>query len=242
MKRNVLIGTMALVAGSLLGADANPKDDVKGAIKKLADAGSYSWKATTDTGGGGGGGGQARPGPTEGKLGKEGFACVSITRGENTTEAVLKGDKRVVKTQDGWQTVEEMAAAAAGGGGGGRGRGAGIRNLKVPAVEADDLLGKVKDLKSAEGACSGDLTEEGAKALLTFGGRGGGGQSQATGAKASVKYWVKDGVLSKYQYNVQGTVSFGGQDRDINRTTTVEIKDVGTTTVTVPEDAKKKLS
>jgi hypothetical protein len=231
---------MALVAGSLLAADTAPKDAIKDAIKKLADAGSYSWKATVDTGGGGGGG-PFRPGPTEGKVGKDGFACVSITRGENTTEAVIKGDKRVVKTQEGWQTPDELAAAG-GGGGGGRGRGGAIRALRVPTVEAEDLLGKVKELKVGEGVCSGDLTEEGAKSLLSFGGRGGGGQTQATGAKASVKFWVKEGVLSKYEYNVQGTVSFGGQDRDINRTTTVEIKDVGTTTVTVPEDAKKKLS
>jgi len=57
-----------------------------------------------------------------------------------------------------------------------------------------------------------------------------------------VKFWVKDGVLSKYQYNVQGTMNIGGNDREINRTTTVEIKDVGTTKLTVPDEAKKKLS
>ena len=37
-------------------------------------------------------------------------------------------------------------------------------------------------------------------------------------------------------------MSFNGNDREIDRTTTVEIKDVGTTKLTVPDEAKKKLS
>jgi len=45
----------------------------------------------------------------------------------------------------------------------------------------------------------------------------------------------------KYQYHVQGTVSFNGNDRDVDRTTTIEITDVGTTKIDVPDEAKKKL-
>ena len=52
----------------------------------------------------------------------------------------------------------------------------------------------------------------------------------------------KDGLLSKYELEQQGTVSFGGDERDIDGTTTVEIKEVGTTKVEVPEAATKKLS
>jgi hypothetical protein len=36
-------------------------------------------------------------------------------------------------------------------------------------------------------------------------------------------------------------MTFNGEDRDVNRTTTTEIKDVGTTKVEVPADAKPKL-
>jgi len=86
------------------------------------------------------------------------------------------------------------------------------------------------------------LTEEGAKSLLTFGPPRGGNAPEISGAKGSVKFWVKDGALSKIQFNVQGKLSFNGNDRDVDRTTTVEIKDVGSTKVDVPEDAKKKLS
>jgi hypothetical protein len=36
-------------------------------------------------------------------------------------------------------------------------------------------------------------------------------------------------------------VSFNGNDRDIDRTTTVVISEVGTTKISVPDEAKKKL-
>ena len=49
-------------------------------------------------------------------------------------------------------------------------------------------------------------------------------------------------MLTKYQYNVQGTINRNDEDVDIDRTTTVEIKDVGTTKITVPEEAKNKMS
>jgi molybdopterin/thiamine biosynthesis adenylyltransferase len=41
---------------------------------------------------------------------------------------------------------------------------------------------------------------------------------------------------------VTAKVNFNGNDRDVDRTTTVEIKDVGTTKVEVPADALKKLN
>jgi hypothetical protein len=53
---------------------------------------------------------------------------------------------------------------------------------------------------------------------------------------------VKDGAVSKLEYDLQGSINFNGQDRDIDRTTTIEIKDVGSAKVQVPEEAKKKLS
>ena len=117
-----------------------------------------------------------------------------------------------------------------------------MRNIKTPAVQAADLAAAAKDLKKEGDAYSGDLTEEGAKTLLTFRPRGGGDGPTVSNAKGSVKFWLKDGELSKYEFKVTGKVSFNGNDRDVDRATTVEIKDVGTTKVNVPEEAKKKLS
>ncbi len=244
MKRNLLL-TSVLLAGALA-INAAPKDDVTAAAKKLADN-SYSWTATTANaggGGGGGGGGQGgrNRGPTDGKITKDGVTHLKMTAGENTTEAYLKGDKAVASGADGgWQTLDEMANSE------GRGRfmvGT-LRGFKAPAAQAAELAADTKDLKKEGDAYVSDLTEERAKALLSVrGGRGGGGGEApaVSNAKGSVKFWMKDGTLSKFEYKVTGTVSFNGNDREVDRTTTVEIKEVGATKAEVPEDAKKKLS
>ena len=247
MNRNLLIGAISLMAGSLLAADAGAKDTVSNAIKKLADQGNYSWKSTTDSGGGGGGG--RFGGPTMGKTEKGGATLLTMTRGENTVQAVIKGEKGAIKTDEGWQSLAD-AAEAGGGGGGGRGGGRflarTLQNYQLPAAQAQDLIGKVKDIKMTDGAYVGELTQDGAASLLRFGrggGRQGGGAGpEVSGAKGSVKFWVKDGMLSKYETKVQGTMSFNGNDRDIDRTTTVEIQEVGSTKVEVPAEARTKIS
>jgi hypothetical protein len=239
MRNYLLFGTWACLAGSLLAAESGPQGEVKAAAGKLADKSGYSWKTTVAVPEGS----QFRPGPTEGKTEKEGFTCVMMTRGDTTTEAFLKGGKGAIKTADGWQSLAEATQA----GDGQRGRGMflarRLQNFRVPAAEAEDLVAQTKDLKKDGDVYTGTLTEDGAKAYLMFGPRPGGGDGPAiSNAKGSVKFWLKEGVLSKYEYQVQGTVSFGGNDRDMDRTTTVEIKDVGATKVDLPEDARKKLS
>jgi hypothetical protein len=242
MKRNLLFGTMALLAGSLLAADSAPKDEVSAAAKKLGDKGNYSWTTTVADEGGG----RFTPGPTEGKTEKDGYTFLSMSRGDNTMEVVLKGSKGALKTDEGWKSLSEAAEDSGGGGGGGFNPTAfmarRMQSFKAPAAEAADLAEKTKDLKMADGVYSGALTEDGAKQLLTFRRRSGGGGPDISGAKGSTRFWVKDGVLSKYEYHVEGTVSFNGNDRDVNRTTTVQIKDVGATKVTVPDEAAKKAS
>ena len=235
MKQQILLGTVALLAGSLLAANAAPKDDVTTAAKKLADKDNYAWKQTTENAGGGGFGG----GTSEGKTEKDGYLWLSMTMRDNTIEAVKKGDKGAIKTQDGWQSLSE---ATSGDPGPATFIARRVQNFKTPAAQAEDLAGKVKELKSEDESYSGELTDEGAKSQLMFGGRGGGNGPEISGAKGSVKFWVKDSVLSKYQVKVQGKVSFNGNDRDVDRTTTVEIKDIGSTKIQVPDDAKKKLS
>ncbi|HEY4983541.1 MAG TPA: hypothetical protein VIJ24_00605, partial [Verrucomicrobiae bacterium] len=117
-----------------------------------------------------------------------------------------------------------------------------LPTYKTPATEAADLADKAKELKKDGDALAGDLTEDGAKALLTFRPRTGGGEPPTvSNAKGSAKFWIKDGKLAKFQFHLQGTVSFNGNDRDVDRTTTVEIKNVNSTKIEVPDEAKKKL-
>lgn len=232
MKRNILVSSLVVLASSLLAED--PKETVTGAAKKLAGTDNYSWKQTIENAGGGGFG----AGTSEGKTQKGGYTWLSMSMRDNTIEAVKKGDKGAIKGQDGWRSLSE---AAEGDRGPATFMARRIQNFKAPAVQAEDLAGKVKELKQDGDSYSGELTEEAAKSLLTFGGRGGGNGPEISGAKASARFWVKDGMLAKYETKVKGTVSFNGNDRDVDRTTTIEIKDVGSTKIAVPEEAEKKL-
>ena len=226
MKTNLLLALALVIAPALFAADLSPKDEVIAAAKKLAEKASYSWKATVVVPESS----QWKPGPTEGKTEKDGFTYVTTSMGNNVIEAVMKGDKAVITDQDGnWKSASELE------GGEGRGRFMGrmVRNLKAPAAQVTELVAGTKELKKDGDAYSGDLTEEGAKAQFRMG--------NTTNPKGSVKFWLKDGALSKYELKLTGKVEFNGNERDVDRATTTEIKEVGTTKVNVPEAAKKKL-
>lgn len=246
MKRLVLPSLFALVASLPLLAQS-PSGDVTAAAKKLSEKG-YQWTAKTESagGGGGGGGGPMRMGPTQGWREKDGLTLLKVTRGDNTTEIVVKGDKGAYKADGSWQAVDTNLQGGGGGGGGqpnpGRSAARTLRTFKAPAVEAEELAAKSSDLKKDGDAIVGTLSADAAKALMTFGGRGGGGGPEISDAKGSVKFWIKDGVLGKYEYRVQGKMSFNGNERDIDRTTTVEIKDGGPAPDAIPDAAKKLVS
>jgi hypothetical protein len=88
-------------------------------------------------------------------------------------------------------------------------------------------------LNKDSGVYSGELTEEGARKQFRFG--------QPQNPKGSVKFWVKEGMLAKYEVKVEAKMEFNGNEIDASRTTTTEIQKVGETKVNVPADAKKKL-
>ena len=237
-----MFSLMALLAAPLLAADVSPKDNIKNAAAALGNQTNYSWRTTVEVGNNS----RFRPGPTEGRTQKGGYTALLMSFGDNTNEAVLKGTNGAIKTPDnGWQSLAE---AAKDDGGGGFNPSLFLarmmQNFKAPAIQAADLADAAKDLKKDTNGISGDLTEDGAKALLTFRPRGGGGGGEGptvSNAKGSAKFWLTDGKLVKYQFRVQGTVSFGGNDRDVDRTTTVEIRDVNSTKIEVPDEAKKKM-
>jgi hypothetical protein len=220
------------------------QDDVQAAFQKLADSPNYSWK-TTVTGGFG-------AGETDGKTQKDGLTLLSITRQDTTYDVVIQGGKAAGKTPDGWKSAAELTADAGNGGGGnggptpGRFIGMMARNFKTPVAIAQDMLGKLQNLQQTDGVYSADLSEDAAKAALSFrrpGANGGGAPApEVSNAKASVKVWIKDGAVTKVENHVTGTVTFNGNDRDVDRTSTTEFSDVGSTTITVPDEAKAKLA
>jgi hypothetical protein len=227
MKTHVLFSATALLAGSLIAADSSPKDDVIAAAKKLGDQTNYSWKTTVVVPENA----QFKPGPSEGKTEKDGFTHLTLSFGDNTTQAFIKGDKAAVTNPEGgWQSLSDLDNAE----GPGRFLGRIIRNFKTPAAQAGELAAATKELKKDGDVYAGDLTEEGAKAQFRFG--------TVSNPKGWVKFWVKDGALTKFQFKVTGKVDFNGNEFDVDRTWMIEVKDVGTTKVSVPEEAKKKVS
>jgi len=235
MKKQMLIVALAGLTGSLLAAEANTKEEVINAAKKLGEKANYSWKTTVVVPESA----QFKPGPSEGKTEKDGFTHVKMSFRDNTTELVKKGDKVAFTNPDGdWQSPADAKDAQ----GPGRFMAGMARNFKAPAAQAVEVAEATKDLKKDGDVYSGDLTEEGAKNLMRFRRGGTDGGPTIKDAKGSAKFWVKDGVLSKYEYKVAGSMNFNGNDIDVDRATTVEVKDIGSTKVEVPEGAKKKLS
>lgn len=235
MKQNPLFGLFLLAAGSLLAAEPTPKDAVTAAAKKLGESSNYAWKTVVvvpeDA--------PFKPGPTEGKTEKDGCATFAMSFFDNKLQVVAKGDQRAVTDQEGnWKSLAETDQEE----GPARFVGMIARNLKTPAKEAADIAGFAKEMKLADGVYASDLTEEGAKALQTFRARAGNEGPSVSDAKGSARFWIKDGVLTKYEFKLKGLIKFGDNEFPNERTTTVEIKDVGATKVEVPEAAKKKLS
>ena len=233
MKTIIRFGLISLLACPLATANAAPKDEVLDAAKKLGEKANYSWATTVVVPEGS----RFRPGPTDGKTEKDGFTHLKMTFGDNAVQAVFKGDKAAfTHPEAGWQTLADLDTSQ----GTGRFISAFLKGFKAPAAQAAELAAGAKELKKDGDAYASDLTEDAAKPLLTFGRRGG-SDVTVSNAKGSVKFWLKDGLLSKYEFKVSGKVAINDTERDVDRTTTTEIKDIGSTKMEVPEEAKKKL-
>lgn len=235
MKKLIMLGLIGMVAGGLHAADASPKDKIAAAARKVGDQSNYSWTTTTKEADGSPG----RLGPIDGKAEKGGVTFLGFAIGGLPVEVCMKGDKGTAKALEGWQTFDEIAATG--------GTAAAVvkylRSYQTPVAESASLAGKLTDLKEADGAVLGNLKEDALKELLLFGTRQREGQEppKIEGAKGAVKFWIKDGALTKYEIQIQGKVTAGERVMDINRTTTIEIKEVGTTKLEVPDEAKPKL-
>jgi hypothetical protein len=235
MKQSLTIALIGLLARALFGADTSPQDKLAGATKQLGDKPNYSWTTTTKEGDGSPG----KVSPIEGKAEKTGLTYLGFSIGGLPVEVYMNGQQGAAKALEGWQTFDEIADTG--------GTAAAVvrylRSYKAPGAESAALSGKVKDVKEAEGAICGDLKEEAVKELLQAGARRREGQDppKIADAKGTVKFWIQDGALTKYEVNVQGKISAGDRENDVNRTVTVQIKDAGSTKLELPAEAKQKM-
>lgn len=233
MKTTLPFCAVLLWAGALLAADGNPTDSLLNAAKQLAEKPNYSWKMSVEVPG-------DPTGTVEGQTEKGGATVFALARGDVTFDAVLQGTKGALRTEEGWKALGEVAGDAGPQAGVNRFVAAMVKGYKLPATEIAELAGKINGLKESQGIYAGELKEEAVKELLLYRTRGQ-NNPEVSGAKGSIRIWLKDGLPSKYEFKVQGVYSANGNDREVNRTHSIEIKGVGATKVVIPEAAKKVL-
>lgn len=229
-----LLASLLALAFAGAAIRAAPADDVKAAAKKLADAPNYAFTATTQFG-------NSPPFAINGVSEKGGYSMTRMTVGENTRRTVRKGDVVVMQGRDGeWMTLEEIRQQFGNPGrSGGMFGGAPVDHAK----EIADLADTLSDITLIDGAISGTLTAEGVRRFFAASRSPSAPPPPAPkNAAGLAKIWLKDGAIAKYVVELNGTIALpNGDEREVERTTTTEIKDVGTTKVEIPEPAKKKL-
>lgn len=120
-------------------------------------------------------------------------------------------------------------------------------NLQLGISHPHEDLGVIvsshQNFKVEGEVASGTLTELGAQLLLVRD-----GQDQITPVRAAgtFKIWLRGGAVIKYQVQLEGILSVSGpagrREISVQQTTNTLLKNVGTTTVEVPDEARRKLS
>ena len=241
MKIKIL--STALLTGSLLAAQAGPADDVTSAAQKLGNETNYSWHTTVDFPAAT----PSSPGPIDGKIEKDALTYIKRSPIQDppadsqfsnlTLEILMRGKTILVADPDpdgGWETLADFSASDLSGPG--PFVGDMMRYFKTPAAQAAELVSDSANLAQKEDACDGDLTPDAAKKVLAVP-----DNATVSNVSGTVQFWVKGSELTKYEYKVEGTVTSGDKTGQIKRDTTVEIQNVGTTTIHVPASAKKLL-
>ncbi len=231
------------VASSLIPAvamAAGARDELRGAVTKLADCPNYSWTTKVEGGFSAGAGG--------GKTEKDGPTSLAVVFGDETYQVIINGDKAAAKGSAGWASLAELERDAEEDGNGfsvERLLSLTIQNFKAPAAQAKDLCDELEDVQKIGEAYTADLKPETTKKLLSLSRRrtaiAKGTQIDVAEPKGSVSFWIHDGALAKMELHVQGVVTFNGKERRIDRTTTTDFTDVGSTKVVVPEECREKL-
>lgn len=234
---------------------AAPLDDLGAAAQRLADAPNYSWTSAEKNVRG------SFPATTKDIVGlteKDGFTVIKSTmKASNTlTEVRIYWGSQMAYLRDGsWKTAEELQAAAGrssgitviGTGVANSGRGIGMMTVASqneaqtgpgrPAQMLLSLLPQVKGLTLSGGEIVGELSYDYIARVMRGNGRNG-PLVVAPSSSGSVKFWIKDGEIAKFQIKLKA--SYENADQANERTTTVEVKNVGTTVVAVPVEAKAK--
>ncbi len=119
-------------------------------------------------------------------------------------------------------------------------------NLQLGITHPHEDLGVIVSshqdwIVDADGV-SGTLTDLGAQLLLV---RDGQKEIEPRRAAGTFKLWIRGGIVTKYQVKLEGVLSVvtkaGRKNIEVHQTVNTVLKDVGTTRVEVPDEARRKL-
>ena len=217
------IGTILCLTGTALAAD--PIDVVSDAAKKLTDTANYTWRANTYDAA------NSLTVVQDGQTQKDGDTLIKLNAGGSYVQVALRGNASVLNVGDGWKTADETDQRQA------------LRFMSAvtsPALIASQIVSGLDDLKADGNMFTAQLSGREVNSLMrplyslnAIRSQGG----NDPGAKATIKFWVADGMLTKYQVHITGSAN-----NSVDLNVTVDFREIGTTTVSIPEQAKKKLN
>jgi hypothetical protein len=114
--------------------------------------------------------------------------------------------------------------------------------ISHPHEELGVIVGSYQELKVEGDVVTGSLTDLGAQLLLV---RDGQKYIEPLRAAGTFKLWLRNGMVAKYQVTLEGVlrihVQSGRRQVEVHQVTDTVLKDVGTTTLDVPDQARAKL-
>ncbi len=227
-------GLAALLAVALAGGR---DEELAKATKKASEMESYSFKTDTKIDGKGGKG--LAPAAVEGRFQKDQPASFKL----QGTEAFRKTGVLVVKEGEAWKRLDrkkgekpqkgQVSLLVLG-------------SVKLPHEELADFEKNFeKSEKAVEGETTvytGPLTADAARTLASSGDKAAGKGRASLAYTGSARVWVnKDGAIAKYELTLKGKGTVKDKEVEVGITRTVELTEIGTTKVEVPEGAKKAL-
>lgn len=253
MKKYLMIAVccgLALASGLAARAAGAPDalTSLSQASKALAELPNYSWSLNIIIEGM-----PFSPGIIYGKTQKGGYAHLKTEINGQILETAIKDYRKAITTPSGWVAAREFktpmpkdnskpdpAAMVA----------QLLLDLQSPDLETEKMLGKIKTVKPGKDGCLvAEVAEDVAREVMAPNRQMPGISTKPPppkSAKSVIRFWIKDGLLVKSEIEVKLIVigQPGKKDRlerKITKHITTEIKDIGKTTVLVPEDAKRLL-
>lgn len=234
---------MGLLSGWARPADPDGKGEVEQALLKLEAAESFSWVAMTieETDGKD----PKLADTVEGKSVKGGWSRLSRPKTKKTTDAFLRGGRLALMTPQGWKAVEvkEIAPGAA--------KPAkelrpaqDLLHANAPLAQAKVLLGRLQELECREnGLYSGRLAPLNVPIILEHAAAVGHKIPAFEEPQVRVNFRINEGMLGSYELVVSGRNAKAkkGQGQGSLISMAVDFTDVGTTTLEVPDEARKLL-